>query len=73
MPATPFTARWRGLLGSDPAAARQGFVALVVGLAASLVAGFTLGGINETLERLPGLLVLIPAAIAVRGTIFGAM
>lgn len=73
MPATLFTARWRGLLGSDPAAARQGFVALVVGLAASLVAGFTLGGINETLERLPGLLVLIPAAIAVRGTIFGAM
>ena len=74
MPATPaFAARWRSLLGSDPAAARQGFAALMVGLVASLVAGLTLGGINETLERLPGLLVLIPAAIALRGTIFGAM
>ncbi len=65
--------KWRSLLGSDPAAARQGFVALMVGLLASLVAGLTLGGISATLERLPGLLVLIPAAIAVRGTIFGAM
>ena len=45
----------------------------MVGLAASLIAGLTLGGITGTLERLPGLLVLIPAAIAVRGTIFGAM
>ena len=45
----------------------------MVGLVASLVAGLTLGGISDTLERLPGLLVLIPAAIAVRGTIFGAM
>lgn len=65
--------RLRGLLGLDPAAAVQAMGALLVGLAASLVAGFTLGGINETLERLPGLLVLIPAAIALRGTIFGAM
>lgn len=67
------SARWRRLLGSDPAAARQGFVALMVGLVASMVAGITLGGISDTLERLPGLLVLIPAAIALRGTIFGAM
>jgi mgtE-like transporter len=61
------------LLGSDPAAARQSLAALLVGLAASLVAGITLGGINATLQQLPGLLVLIPAAIALRGTIFGAM
>jgi mgtE-like transporter len=74
VPATPaIAASWRRLLGSDPAAARQGFAALMVGLVASLVAGLTLGGINATLERLPGLLVLIPAAIALRGTIFGAM
>jgi mgtE-like transporter len=68
-----FAARLRNLLGSDPATARQSLAALMVGLAASLVAGITLGGINETLELLPGLLVLIPAAIALRGTIFGAM
>lgn len=71
--ATPSSPRWRNLLGSDPAAARQGIVALGIGLVASMVAGITLGGISATLERLPGLLILIPAAIAVRGTIFGAM
>ena len=58
--------RLRGLLGPDPAATRQSLVALSLGLAASLVAGLTLGGINQTLERLPGLLGL-------RGTIFGAL
>ena len=74
MPVVPAVlARWRSLLGSDPAAAKQGFVALMVGLVAAMVAGITLGGISDTLERLPGLLVLIPAAIALRGTIFGAM
>ena len=37
------------------------------------MAGLTLGSISSTLERLPGLLVLVPAAIGLRGTIFGAM
>jgi len=73
VPTTRRFSRLTRLLGSDPAAARQGFVALVVGLGASLIAGVTLGGISDTLEALPGLLVLIPAAIALRGTIFGAM
>jgi mgtE-like transporter len=40
---------------------------------ASLVAGLTLGAISDTLEELPGLLVLVPAAIGLRGTIFGAL
>ncbi|MCC5950564.1 MAG: magnesium transporter [Acidimicrobiia bacterium] len=65
--------RARALLGPDPAAARQSLVALLIGLVASLVAGLTLGGISDTIERLPGLLVLVPAAIALRGTIFGAL
>lgn len=72
-PARVLITRLRSLLGPDPAGALQSSAALLVGLAASLVAGFTLGGIESTLERLPGLLVLIPAAIALRGTIFGAM
>jgi mgtE-like transporter len=37
------------------------------------VAGLVLGSITGTLEKLPGLLVLIPAAVGMRGTIFGAM
>ena len=40
---------------------------------ASLVAGLILAAITGTLERLPGLLLLVPAAIAVKGNIFGAL
>ncbi|MBA3303397.1 MAG: magnesium transporter [Actinomycetota bacterium] len=65
--------RLRRLLGPDPDAARQGLAALGVALVASFFAGLTLGSIEGTLEELPGLLVLIPAAIGMRGTIFGAL
>lgn len=51
----------------------QGFIALLIATAGSLVAGVILGKITGTLERLPGLLVLMPVAIAARGNIFGAM
>lgn len=40
---------------------------------ASLVAGLILASITDTLEELPGLLLLVPAAIAVKGNIFGAL
>jgi mgtE-like transporter len=66
-------ARWRALLGPDAAGARESLVALGVSLLASLVAGLTLGAITDTLEDLPGLLILIPAAIGLRGTVFGAL
>ncbi len=66
-------ARLSALLGPDPAGVVQGLGALSLGLVASLVAGLTLGSITDTLEALPGLLVLVPAAIGLRGTIFGAM
>jgi mgtE-like transporter len=51
----------------------QGFVALVISSLGSLVAGIALGSITGTLERLPGLMVMIPAAIGMRGNIFGAL
>jgi mgtE-like transporter len=51
----------------------QGFVALLIATLGSLAAGVVLGEITGTLERLPGLMVLMPAAIATRGNIFGAM
>jgi mgtE-like transporter len=51
----------------------QGFVALLVASVGSLIAGIALGSITGTLEALPGLLVLIPAAIGMRGNIFGAL
>jgi mgtE-like transporter len=61
------------LFGPKSSDARQSLVALSIGLVASLVAGLTLGAISDTLEELPGLLVLVPAAIGLRGTIFGAL
>src|SRR5438270_12513063 len=66
-------ARFRALLGSDAASVRQGLVALLVSSGGDLLAGLTLGAITHTLDRLPGLLVLVPAAIGMRGNIFGAL
>jgi mgtE-like transporter len=51
----------------------QGFVALVISSMGSLIAGIALGSITGTLERLPGLMVMVPAAIGMRGNIFGAL
>ena len=60
---------WR----SERRTLRQGAVALVLSTCAGFVAGLVLGSITGTLEELPGLLVLIPASVGMRGTIFGAM
>jgi mgtE-like transporter len=51
----------------------QGFVALVISSLGSLFAGIALGAITGTLEALPGLMVMVPAAIGMRGNIFGAL
>jgi mgtE-like transporter len=65
-------ARLRALLGPDAAGARQSLVALGLNSSTSLVAGAFLGAITGTLAEYPGLLVLVPAAIGLRGNIFGA-
>jgi mgtE-like transporter len=52
---------------------QQGVAALALSTAAGFVAGLILGSITGTLELLPGLLVLIPASVGMRGMIFGAM
>lgn len=66
-------ARFGALVGSDAATVRQGLAALLVSSCGDLLAGLTLGSITHTLEHLPGLLVLVPAAIGMRGNIFGAL
>ncbi|CAN5787197.1 magnesium transporter [soil metagenome] len=63
----------RALLGPDAAGTRQSLTALGLSTLTSLAAGVTLGAITGTLERLPGLLVLVPASIGMRGNIFGAL
>ncbi len=51
---------------------RQGLVALVLSTLASFLAGLTLGAMTGTLEQLPGLFILIPASVGMRGVISGA-
>ncbi|MCC7560873.1 MAG: magnesium transporter [Methanobacterium sp.] len=49
------------------------FTALFICAIGDLIAGILLSGMTNTLEMLPGLLVLIPGAIGMRGNIFGAL
>jgi len=68
--------RAKRLLGywrSERRTLRQGLVALALSTVAGFLAGLTLATITGTLDALPGLLVLIPASVGLRGTIFGAM
>jgi mgtE-like transporter len=51
----------------------QGFVALFISSGGDLLAGLALSFMDKQLRELPGLIVLIPAAIGMRGNIFGAL
>jgi mgtE-like transporter len=62
-----------GYLTEEKETLRQGFAALFLSSAGELIAGIVLAGIAGTLDELVGLAVLIPAAIGMRGAIFGAM
>jgi mgtE-like transporter len=68
-----FVRRFRALVRADPTGVRTGFVAHLLATATGLVAGLILGSITGTLEELPGLLVLLPAAVGLRGNVFGAL
>lgn len=61
------------LLGPTGDATRQSLVALVFNSSTSFVAGAILGSIIGTFEDLPGLLVMVPAAIGLRGNVFGGV
>lgn len=52
---------------------RQGFIALFISSIGDLLAGLALGFMTDRLDLLPGLFILIPAAIGMRGNIFGAL
>ena len=72
-PARRIGARLRSVVQADAAGIRQGLVALMLSSVGDLAAGLTLGAITHTLDTLPGLLVLVPAAIGMRGNVFGAL
>jgi mgtE-like transporter len=62
-----------GYLTEEKESLRQGFVALFLSSTGELIAGIALASIAGILDELVGLAVLIPAAIGIRGAIFGAM
>ncbi len=66
-------ARFVALVRADAPGVRAGFVALCVSAATGLIAGVTLGKIEGTLRELPGLIILVPAAVGMRGNVFGAL
>jgi mgtE-like transporter len=66
-------ARLAALVRADPNGIRAGSVALLISTATGLVAGLTLGSVTGTLEQLPGLMILVPAAVGMRGNVFGAL
>ena len=51
---------------------KESFIALIICACGDLIAGIILGKMNFFLETFPGLLVLIPGAIGMRGNIFGS-
>ncbi len=61
------------LAGGDTVAYRDSLTAMLLASIASIVSGITLASTTGTLEELPGLLMLIPAALAVKGNVFGAL
>ena len=61
------------LLGPTGGAARQSLVALLFNSTTSFVAGAMLLGFDSTRTRLPPLLVLVPAAIGLRGNVFSTL
>ncbi|MEA2521284.1 MAG: hypothetical protein QOI81_930 [Actinomycetota bacterium] len=60
-------------LRSERRTLTQGFVALFISSGGDLLAGLALSFMDHDLRALPGLLVLIPAAIGMRGNIFGSL
>lgn len=58
---------------NERATLRQGITALTICITVTLFAGIILGEMDGVLADTPGLLVLVPSAIGMRGAIFGAL
>ena len=52
---------------------REALPALLASAAGGLLAGVVLGGMRGELRAVPGLLVLVPALLATRGNVYGAL
>jgi mgtE-like transporter len=63
----------RTFFSNNKAVFTMGFIALLISSLGDISAGVTLGFMTDTLGLLPGLMILIPPAIGMRGNIFGAL
>ncbi|MFP8957455.1 magnesium transporter [Natrialbaceae archaeon A-CW3] len=52
---------------------RQALPILLIALGGGLFAGVVLEGLVESVERFPGLLVMVPVFLATRGNVYGAL
>ncbi len=52
---------------------REGVPALTVSAVGGLLAGVVLGGMRAEFRAVPGLLVLVPALLAMRGNVYGSL
>jgi mgtE-like transporter len=52
---------------------REALPVLLVSLVGGLFAGLVLEGLVESVERFPGLLVMVPVFLATRGNVYGAL
>ena len=62
-----------GIRGVVAEAYREALPALVASALGGLLAGLVLGGMRHELRAVPGLLVLVPALLATRGNVYGAL
>ena len=69
---TPLFSGWNEFLSDHSSIIKESLLALLICAAGDLCAGVILGNMTSFLEDLPGLLVIIPGAIGMRGNIFGS-
>jgi mgtE-like transporter len=69
----PAIGRVLGYWRAERRTIRHGLVSLVASTVGEVAAGIALAAMTGTLAKLPGLLILLPAANSIRGSIFGAL
>ena len=69
---TPLSQRSSEFFEEHKSIIKEGLIALLICAIGDLCAGIILGKMTFFLETLPGLLVIIPGAIGMRGNIFGS-
>jgi mgtE-like transporter len=69
----PAIGRVLGYWRAERRTIRHGLVSLVGSTVGEIAAGIALAAMTGTLAKLPGLLILLPAANSIRGSIFGAL